>query len=121
VQSPIIAGDRLRDKVALIIDGTNGRSLALSLARYGADIAIVFRRAHARQVQMTKKLIETEGRRCLIIPAQSFDAAFSKEVVKRTVDALGRLDIFIDCTKPSRGSIGISMGDDRLDQRDGID
>ena len=39
----------LKDKVVLLLNGTNqgGRTLALSLARNGADLAIVYRRGHA--------------------------------------------------------------------------
>jgi sporulation protein YlmC with PRC-barrel domain len=90
--------DPLRDKVVLLFDGTNegGRSLAVSLAKYGADIALVYRQAHAGLAREMKSLVEAEGRRCLIIQAQTDDETFSQEVVRQTVNTLGRLDIFID-------------------------
>jgi hypothetical protein len=88
----------LKDKVALLFDGTHtgGRTLAVSLARYGVDIVIVYRKVHARQAQETKILVEAEGRRCLLIRAQNNDETFSKNVLHQTVNTLGRLDIFID-------------------------
>jgi hypothetical protein len=89
----------LEDKVALLINvgDKSGLSLALSLAGYGADIALVIHSDNAEQTQEAKKQIEMMGRRCLIICREgNSDATFSREVVRRTLDNYGRLDIFID-------------------------
>lgn len=88
----------LTDKVALLLDGTRegGASLAVSLARSGADVAVVYRASHARRAEETKRLVEAEGRYCLIIPAEPNDESFSEKAVRQTVEKLGRLDIFID-------------------------
>ncbi len=89
----------LEDKVALLINigDKGGLSLALSLAGYGADIALVVHSKNAEQTQETKKQIERMGRRCLIIYQEgNSNATFSQEVVRRTLDNYGRLDIFID-------------------------
>jgi hypothetical protein len=88
----------LKDKVVLLLNGTNrgGRSLALSLARNGADLAIVYRRAHAGQAQEMQSAVKTEGRRCLIIESEKDGAAFSSKAINQTLTGLGRLDIFID-------------------------
>jgi NAD(P)-dependent dehydrogenase (short-subunit alcohol dehydrogenase family) len=90
----------LVDKVALLLNGTStgGASLAVSLAKSGADVAVVYRPSHARRAAETKRLVEAEGRYCLIIPAETKDESFSKKVVRRTIETLGRLDIFIDCS-----------------------
>jgi NAD(P)-dependent dehydrogenase (short-subunit alcohol dehydrogenase family) len=88
----------LTDKVALLLDGTGGTSLAVSLAKSGVDVAVVHPPSHARRAEETKKLVEAEGRCCLTIPAETNDAAFSEKAVRRTVETLGRLDIFIDCS-----------------------
>lgn len=88
----------LTDKVALLLHGTGegGASLAVSLARNGADVAVVYRASHARRAEETKRLVEAEGRYCLIIPAETNDESFSEKAVRRTIETLGRLDIFID-------------------------
>lgn len=92
----------LVNKVALLYDVTDsgGHDLAVSLAENGADIAIVYRQAYAGQARETKCSVESEGRRCLILPTQNQKKSFSKDVVRRTINILGRLDIYIDYSSP---------------------
>jgi NAD(P)-dependent dehydrogenase (short-subunit alcohol dehydrogenase family) len=101
-----VAKEPLKDKVALLFDGAtmDGRSLALSLARYGADIAIVCREGHARHVRETERLVKAEGRRCLVLPTKLDDESLSKEAVCLTAKSLGRFDIFIDFSSAPDGS-----------------
>ena len=91
------SGATLEDKVAMLFDGSDddGRSLALSLASYGADIALVYREGEKKHARETKRLVEAEGRRCLIMPHQEGNI-FSRDMIRQTTGALGRLDIFID-------------------------
>ena len=88
----------MEGKVALLFDGVNtgGRSLAESLAQYGADIVFVYHQLNAGRAREMKRLIEAKGRRCLLIPAQKNSDSFSKEVVRQTIKQLGHLDILID-------------------------
>lgn len=104
----------LSNKVALLFHGANidGRSLALSLASYGADIAIVYRQVHAGYAQEMKDSVKAKGRRCLIIQARTDDQAFFKEVVRQTINRLGRLDIYIDCSsRPGKQSEPVKDAD----------
>lgn len=125
--SRIINKEPLKDKVALLFDGTNtgGRSLAVSLANYGADIAIVYPQAHIMEARMTKKLVEAEGRRCLVIPVradQANDETFSKEVVRQTINTLGRLDIFIDYSSLPRDDVRLpNSAGKKMETRDSQD
>src|SRR5687767_13984733 len=59
---------KLIDRIALITGGDSGigRSVALHYAREGVDIAIVYRRSTDDAAE-TKKLVENEGRTCLVI------------------------------------------------------
>lgn len=122
-QSPTITEDPLKDKVVLLLDATNlsGRSLAVSLAKHGADIALVYRQAHAGQAQKMKNLVKAEGRRCLIIQAQNNDGTFSREVVQKTINALGRLDIFIDYSSVPRDQLGPVKDADIMELRDSLE
>jgi uncharacterized protein YrrD len=106
-RSQITNEEPLRDKVALLFDGTNkgGRSLAVSLAKYGADVAIVYRGSNAQHANVTKKLVEAEGRNCLIIPSQVYGGNFSRKVVQQAINTLGRLDIFIDFSSLPRDDV----------------
>jgi hypothetical protein len=92
-------GEPLNHKVALLINNHHfgGYFLALSLASYGADVALVVKAENMEEAKETKKYIEAMGRRCLIIRREELsEATFSKEVVNRTIAEFGRLDIFID-------------------------
>ena len=88
----------LKDKVALLLDGTStaGHALAMSLAEHGADIAIVYQQTRARRARKVKQAVEAAGRRCFIMPSQTSDETFAKKVIQQTINKLGRLDIFVD-------------------------
>ncbi len=101
--APASDEEPLTGKVALLFAGVedDGHSIAVSLAQQGADVALVYRRVgRARE---TKELVEAEGRRCLIIPAQPSDKPFAREAIRRTARTLGQPDIFIDYSSQSSG------------------
>jgi hypothetical protein len=89
----------LKYKVALLINNSSfgGYFLALALASYGADVALVIEAENIEEAKETKKSIQAMGRRCLILIREEFSkVTFSQEVVHRTIAELGSLDIFID-------------------------
>lgn len=92
----------LKKKVVLLFldSRTRGWSLAESLARLGADVAVVYQHADAEQARETKSRIEAENQKCLIIPVRELNEASSKEAVRQTVEKLGGLDLFIDFSSP---------------------
>lgn len=89
--------DKLQDKVALITGGDSGigRSTAVLFAREGADVAIVYL-AEDTDAQETKKLVENEGRRCLTLRGDLGDESFCRQVIDRTVEQFGKLDILVN-------------------------
>jgi NAD(P)-dependent dehydrogenase (short-subunit alcohol dehydrogenase family) len=88
---------KLEGKVAIITGGDSGigRSVAVLFAREGADVAIVYLTAH-EDAQETKRCVEREGRRCVLVPGDVKDSAFCKDAVERTVKELGRLDVLVN-------------------------
>ncbi len=88
---------KLRDKVALITGGDSGigRAIAIYYAKEGADIAVVYLNEH-QDAQETRRQVEEEGRRCLLIAGDIGDEVFCRQAVQQTVDALGRLDILVN-------------------------
>jgi NAD(P)-dependent dehydrogenase (short-subunit alcohol dehydrogenase family) len=89
--------EKLQDKVAIITGGDSGigRSVAVLYAREGADVAIVYLDEH-EDAEETKRLVEEEGRECLLISGDVADKAFCKQAVKETVEKFGHLDILVN-------------------------
>jgi NAD(P)-dependent dehydrogenase (short-subunit alcohol dehydrogenase family) len=88
---------KLKDKVALITGGDSGigRAVAILYAKEGADVSIVYLNEHG-DAEETRRQVEDEGRRCLLIAGDVGDEAFCREAVERTVNELGRLDILVN-------------------------
>ena len=88
---------KLRGKVALITGGDSGigRAVAISFAREGADIVILYLDEH-QDAKDTTTLVEKEGRRCLAIAGDVGTKAFCDDSVKKTVDEYGRLDVLVN-------------------------
>jgi NAD(P)-dependent dehydrogenase (short-subunit alcohol dehydrogenase family) len=98
-QAPLYRGAaKLQDKVALITGGDSGigRAVAVLYAREGADVAIVYLPAEQSDAEETKRAVEAEGRRALLIPGDVTDPSFCREAVERTLKEFGHLDILVN-------------------------
>jgi len=98
-RAPLYKGSgKLKGKVALITGGDSGigRAVAVLYAREGADVAIVYLPAEASDAEETKRAIEQEDRRALLLPGDVTDRKFCDEAVKQTVAQLGALDILVN-------------------------
>ena len=89
--------DKLRGRVALITGGDSGigRAVAVLFAREGADVAISYLSEH-EDAQETKQAVESEGRRCILLPGDVSDPKYAPKAVERTVRELGKLDILVN-------------------------
>jgi NAD(P)-dependent dehydrogenase (short-subunit alcohol dehydrogenase family) len=92
-----LGSDKLANMVALITGGDSGigRAVAILFAREGADVAIVYLNEH-EDAEETRRLIETEGQSCILIPGDVADAHFCKAAVEATIQSFGRLDILVN-------------------------
>jgi len=92
------AADKLRDKVALITGGDSGigRAVAVLYAREGADVAIAYLPEEQSDAEETRRAVEAEGRKCLLLPGDLAEAPACYDVVERTVRELGGLDILVN-------------------------
>ncbi|QYR19570.1 SDR family oxidoreductase [Paenibacillus sp. sptzw28] len=88
---------KLRGKVALITGGDSGigRAAAVSYAKEGADLAIVYLNEH-RDADDTRRYVERLGARCLLLPGDLRYSAVSRAAVARTIEVFGRLDVLVN-------------------------
>jgi len=88
---------KLEDKVALVTGGDSGigRAVAVLFAREGADVAIVYLDEH-EDADETRRAVEMEGRRALLIPGDVADPEFCRAAVETTVRELDQLDVLVN-------------------------
>jgi len=87
---------KLSGKVALVTGASAGigRATALALAREGADVALNYL-TFADAAGELAGHIRALGRRALLLPVDVSNQAAVEDMVARTADDLGRLDIFV--------------------------
>jgi NAD(P)-dependent dehydrogenase (short-subunit alcohol dehydrogenase family) len=92
-----IGSHKLEGKVALITGGDSGigRAVAVLFAREGAEVAISYLDEH-EDAKATKKAVEAEGKRCIVIPGDISVREGCRAAVRQTVDELGGLDILVN-------------------------
>src|SRR5688500_1114772 len=88
---------KLKGKVALITGGDSGigRAVAIVFAKEGADVSCLYLNEHD-DAKETKRLVEAEGRKCLLIAGDIGDESFCRKSVEQAVKELGRLDCLIN-------------------------
>ena len=109
---------KLHERVALITGGDSGigRAVAVLFAREGADVAIVYLNEH-EDAEETKRCIEAEGRRCLLLPGDVRDASFCRQAAERVVKEFGRLDVLVNNAAFQEHAESIAdIDDQRLDE-----
>jgi NAD(P)-dependent dehydrogenase (short-subunit alcohol dehydrogenase family) len=87
---------RLKNRVALVTGGDSGigRAVALAFAREGADVAIGYLDEH-EDAQQTKRLVESAGRRAVLLPGDLAEESVCRRLVEETVSQLGKLDVLV--------------------------
>lgn len=101
---------KLAGKVAVITGGDSGigRAVAIAYAREGADIVVSYL-SEDEDAAETLRWVEEAGQKCILIPGDVGDPAHSREIIQRTVDELGRIDILVN-------NAAFQMSRDSLDE-----
>jgi NAD(P)-dependent dehydrogenase (short-subunit alcohol dehydrogenase family) len=88
---------KLEGKVALVTGGDSGigRSVAVHFAKEGADIVISYLDEHA-DAEETKRMVESEGQKCEIIPGDIGDESICRSLVDHTVRSFGKVDVLVN-------------------------
>ncbi|MFC4278049.1 SDR family oxidoreductase [Achromobacter aloeverae] len=96
--APGYRGSGKLDGFSTIVTGGDsgiGRAVAILFAREGADVAIVYLNEH-EDAEETRRHVEGEGRRCVLIPGDVKDPAFCRKAVDQTLQAFGKLDVLVN-------------------------
>ena len=88
---------KLKGKVALITGGDSGigQSVAVHFAKEGAKVAIVYL-SEDKDAGETVKMIEEAGSKGLALKGDLKDEKFCREVVQKTVEKFGGLNILVN-------------------------
>jgi 2-deoxy-D-gluconate 3-dehydrogenase len=86
----------LEDQIAIVTGASQGigRTLAISLAQAGADIALVSRTRS--DLEAVAKEIEAAGRQALVLPADIQDVSQIRKLVDAVHTTFGKIDILIN-------------------------
>lgn len=87
----------LQNRPALITGGDSGigRAVAVAFAKEGADVAIAYLSEHS-DAEHTKELVESEGRRCVLLPGDLTAREHCAEVANEAERWLGGLSILVN-------------------------
>lgn len=101
--------NKLEGKVAIITGGDSGigRGVAVLYAREGADVAIVYLAEEQVDAEETKRVVEMEGQRCLLIPGDVKDPEFCERAVEQAVKEFGHLHILVNNAAFQKGQKSI--------------
>jgi NAD(P)-dependent dehydrogenase (short-subunit alcohol dehydrogenase family) len=91
-----VGSGKLKGKVAIITGGDSGigRAVAIGFAKEGADVVIAYLYEH-EDAETTRQMISGYGRRCLPIAGDLRVEAFSYEVVRKTIEYFGKIDVLV--------------------------
>jgi NAD(P)-dependent dehydrogenase (short-subunit alcohol dehydrogenase family) len=90
------SADTLHDRVAIVTGASQGigRAIAVELAKVGAHVVACSRRRAA--VDAVAEEVRAQGRRALALACDVGEARQVDEVVARTIDEFGRIDLLVN-------------------------
>ena len=88
---------RLKGRVAVITgaDSGIGRAVALAFAREGADVVVSYLNEH-QDAQETKRVVESAGRRAVLIAGDLAEESQCRRVIDEAVRAFGRIHLLVN-------------------------
>ena len=106
----------LNGRVAIVTGGAQGigKAIALTLARHGADVVVTD--INLEKAQETVQEIEALQVRSLAIKANVADVSAAEQMVKETVDKLGKIDILVNNAGITRDNVLLRMKPEEWDQ-----
>ncbi|WP_257349199.1 SDR family oxidoreductase [Pseudalkalibacillus decolorationis] len=109
---------KLKGKKAIITGGDSGigRAVSILYAKEGADVAVFYLEEH-EDANETKRQVEHEGQRCLLIPGDIGDESFCRDGVNQVVAEFGTVDILVNNAAEQHPKSGIEeISQDQLEK-----
>ncbi|OWT80195.1 MULTISPECIES: SDR family oxidoreductase [unclassified Achromobacter] len=117
--APGYRGSGKLDGFGTIVTGGDsgiGRAVAILFAREGADVAIVYLNEH-EDAEETKRCVEAEGKRCVLISGDVKDPAFCRNAVDTTLREFGKLDVLVNnAAFQEHASSIVDLSEERFDE-----
>lgn len=88
---------KLNNKVAIITGGDSGigRAVAVFFAKEGANVVISYLNEQ-KDAEETQKHVEAQGQKCLLVAGDIGDESVCQQIVSKTIDTFGQLDIVVN-------------------------
>lgn len=96
-RSDDFSAKRLKNKIAVVTGGDSGigRATAISFAKEGADVVIVYKDEHS-DAEKTKQRIEELGRKCLALAGDIGDEKTCTQIVEEIRRRFDHIDILVN-------------------------
>lgn len=106
----------LKESSALVTGGSRGigKSIAITLAKSGANVAFTYR-SSTSQAEELKKELESYGIKALAFQADATNFDEAAKVIKETVEAFGRLDVLVNNAGVTKDNLLLRMSSDDFD------
>ena len=106
----------LKGKIAIVTGAAQGigKVIALGLAKNGADIAVSD--INEDSLSSAVKEIEALGRKAIAVKMDVSSLKDCEEMVKKTIDAFGKVDILINNAGITRDTVLLRMKEEQWDQ-----
>lgn len=107
----------LENKTALVTGGSRGigRSIALTLAEYGADVLITYA-SSTDAAEEVKDEIASLGQKSKALQADAVSLEKAEEVIGEMVDDWGKLDILVNNAGITKDNLILRMSEEQWDQ-----
>jgi NAD(P)-dependent dehydrogenase (short-subunit alcohol dehydrogenase family) len=101
---------RLEGRRALVTgaDSGIGRAVCLAFAREGADVVLSYLPQEQQDAEESARLVEAAGRRAVLAPGDLVEESYCEELVRRTVDELGGIDLLVNNAAHQMAQDGIT-------------
>lgn len=108
---------KLEGKVALVTGASRGigRAVALKLAEEGAKVAINFA-GNLAKAEEVKATIESNGGEAILVQGNVADFEVVGDIVKKVVDAWGRINILVNNAGITRDNLLLKMSESDFDE-----